>query len=217
MGAIITALGIIIGLFEKARAVKEKDLITRFMASTRHAIWRLWYETGYDFFWVNRTLNRHNIEIGYAEDNISRLWRYAKAVYNSAVSWAKWARSSAISEAQRLNRSTMTFLGRFIDSVIRWADKRMNRIDARIGSVVKWMREWLDYLNDRLDWTFGRVRLLLTDPRRLADWAIAAIWSAFWSYFERNIERIIVALLPRIIPLTIRYIRIIESIIVRVM
>lgn len=57
--------------------------------------------------------------------------------------------------------------------------------------IYKWAADRLSEVWSTLSTVARLVDLLLTDPTKLATWAIGAIWSAFWRHADQHIDAII--------------------------
>lgn len=57
--------------------------------------------------------------------------------------------------------------------------------------IYKWAADRLGEVWSTLSTVARLVDMLLTDPTKLATWAIGAIWSAFWRYADQHIDAIV--------------------------
>lgn len=109
------------------------------------------------------------------------------------------------------------FLRGLIDGAIDWAWRQIQRIDAFIDQVINWAATKINALTDTLSRVASIVGALLTDPRRLAVWAIDAIMGEFLRWVDRNADRVFRLVAQRSVEYALRFAGRIEDMIARLL
>lgn len=104
-----------------------------------------------------------------------------------------------------------------INNLLFWAVQQVQRIDAFVSQVIHWATTNFNAIVAKVTWLVTTVTNLLTDPRRLARWAIEAIAMEALQWVDRNAERVALALRERSVRFTMQAARRIEEVIVRLL
>lgn len=113
--------------------------------------------------------------------------------------------------------SVRNYLVGIANNIITWAVNQVQRIDAFIDSVIRWATAHINAIVDTLTRVRDIVYMLLSDPRRLAAWAIDAIVGEFVRWLDRNADRIAIAIRQRSIAYTLMFADRIEDMITRLL
>lgn len=154
---------------------------------------------------------------GFSRANILGIWKYFNRVWEGIVEWSRWALDEAVRLAGRALKSVTDFLRGLIEDLSRWAGRVYAYLTGWISDIWRWITRTISEITTKLSWVADRVYLLLTNPRRFVEWVFGEIWRALMRYIEANIERFIGYLIPRLLPYTLRYIKLLESILLRLM
>jgi len=100
------------------------------------------------------------------------LWWLA-TVYLPAVGDAVFARVSTL--LARAVHELRTWVTVGLNAVLRFLTGLVNTVRATLTSLARWSADQVARLWHLLTWTAGLVRLLLTDPARLATWILPAM------------------------------------------
>lgn len=113
--------------------------------------------------------------------------------------------------------STRDWLISFINSVSDWVSRQINRIDDFISQVIAWATTKFNAIIADVKWLLTTVVSRLTDPRRLATWAIDAIMAEFLRWVDRNADRLVLILRERSVMYVMQLVRRVEDMIVRLL
>lgn len=109
------------------------------------------------------------------------------------------------------------FLRGLIDGLSDWAWRQIQRIDAFVDQVIRWVTGKLNAITDTLDRVVDIVMNLLTDPKRLAAWVIDAVTDEFLRWLNRNADRIFLVVRQRSVHYTMMFADRIEDMIARLL
>lgn len=154
-------------------------------------------------------------------DNVSMVFRVAIPHWGTLVSGAQhflaWVISATIRAALAIRWIVLVRIPQALNAlsqqVVSWTSSLINDVRNLITSTRDWLLDQahrfantvLDYARSVYQWTIDRltdvwstlstvaklVSALLTDPAKLAAWAIGAIWGAFWRLADQQIDAII--------------------------
>lgn len=116
-----------------------------------------------------------------------------------------------------LLNDAITFIHSTIDTLRDWAIRQLNRIDAFVDQIIRWATTTFNTIWDTLTRVRDIVIMLLTDPKRLAVWAIDAIMGEVLRWIDRNADRIFQAVRQRSIAITMQAADRIEDMIARLL
>lgn len=108
-------------------------------------------------------------------DTLARLCVWFTFVF--VPRWATWAFNASVAQALQWVNDTRTLAQ-------GWIAAAKNALVDLITDVVKTFNAWVDWVRqtfasviNTLNWVFGRVSLLLTDPEAFATWALGGLWT----------------------------------------
>lgn len=141
-------------------------------------------------------------------------WKYIR---DSVSNFTTMAMQAAEQGAFAIRWLATIYLPRIVSStaqaVIDWTSRLIDAVRQTINDVRDWLLDQArrmfntvtQYATDIYHWAIDRLReiweplsivvdrvgALLFDPRKLAEWVIGAIWSAFWRYADDHIDAIV--------------------------
>jgi hypothetical protein len=154
-------------------------------------------------------------------DNVSAVFRVAIPrwgdLVEAAAHFGNWAMQTAIRAALAIRWIVLVRIPAAINAlsqaVVSWTSNLINDVRNLLTSTRDWLLDQIrqrvnavvDFINNVYRWTVDRladiwetlstvaklVGSLLTDPTKLATWAIAAIWGAFWRFADQHVDAVV--------------------------